>query len=52
VLVQWIEERNHDVGGMGAALEIHTAVKLSNALQGEKFAFVGLPFAKFLRGRT
>lgn len=38
------------IGGMGAALDIRTAVKLPDALRGEKFAFVGLPLAEFLRG--
>ena len=38
------------IGGTGAALDIRTAVKLPDALRGEKFAFVGLPLAEFLRG--
>eukprot|EP00579_Thalassiosira_antarctica_P005377 CAMPEP_0201882036 /NCGR_PEP_ID=MMETSP0902-20130614/12982_1 /ASSEMBLY_ACC=CAM_ASM_000551 /TAXON_ID=420261 /ORGANISM="Thalassiosira antarctica, Strain CCMP982" /LENGTH=366 /DNA_ID=CAMNT_0048410405 /DNA_START=133 /DNA_END=1233 /DNA_ORIENTATION=- len=64
-LAQWIEERNRDVypamkgyqptmsgiGGMGATfLDIRTAVKLPDALRGEKYAFVGLPLAEFIQG--
>lgn len=65
-LAQWIEERNRDVypkmkgyqptmsgiGGIGGAtfLDIRTAVKLPDALRGEKYAFVGLPLAEFLEG--
>lgn len=62
-LAQWIEERNRDVypkmkgyqptmsgiGGLsGTFLDIRTAVKLPDALRGEKYAFVGLPLAEFL----
>jgi len=42
--------RSGGIGGMGAVLDIRTAVKLPDALRGEKFAFVGLPLAEFLRG--
>lgn len=64
-LAQWIEERNRDVypkmkgfqktmsgmGGIGGTfLDIRTAVKLPDALRGEKYAFVGLPLAEFVRG--
>jgi len=64
-LAQWIEERNRDVypnmkgyqptmsgvGGIGGTfLDIRTAVKLPDALRGEKYAFVGLPLAEFLKG--
>lgn len=64
-LAQWIEERNRDVypkmdgyrptmggvGGIGGTfLDIRTAVKLPDALRGEKYAFVGLPLAEFLEG--
>mmetsp|Transcript_21942 Transcript_21942/g.46120 ORF Transcript_21942/g.46120 Transcript_21942/m.46120 type:complete len:360 (+) Transcript_21942:137-1216(+) len=64
-LAQWLEERNRDVypkmegyratmsgiGGIGATfLDIRTAVKLPDALRGEKYAFVGLPLAEFLEG--
>lgn len=64
-LAQWIEERNQDVypkmsgyqqtmsglGGIsGTFLDIRTAVKLPDALRGEKYAFVGLPLAEFVEG--
>lgn len=64
-LAQWIEERNRDVypqmqgyqktmsgiGGIGGTfLDIRTAVKLPDALRGEKYAFVGLPLAEFMKG--
>ena len=65
-LAQWIEERNREVypkmegyqpamsGGMGGIggtfLDIRTAVKLPDALRGEKYAFVGLPLAEFMKG--
>mmetsp|Transcript_27958 Transcript_27958/g.59621 ORF Transcript_27958/g.59621 Transcript_27958/m.59621 type:complete len:232 (-) Transcript_27958:146-841(-) len=64
-LAQWIEERNRDVypkmegyqpsmsgiGGIGGTfLDIQTAVKLPDALRGEKYAFVGLPLAEFIQG--
>lgn len=64
-LAQWIEERNRDVypkmrgyqptmsgiGGIGGTfLDIRTAVKLPDALRGEKYAFVGLPLAEFIEG--
>lgn len=64
-LAQWIEERNRDVypkmngyqptmsgmGGIGGTfLDIRTAVKLPDALRGEKYAFVGLPLAEFMEG--
>lgn len=64
-LAQWIEERNRDVyprmkgyqptmsgvGGIGGTfLDIRTAVKLPDALRGEKYAFVGLPLAEFAQG--
>eukprot|EP01082_Thalassiosira_pseudonana_P015623 g14028.t1 g14028 contig9:993429-994564(-) len=64
-LAQWIEDRNRDVypkmegyratmsgiGGIGGTfLDIRTAVKLPDALRGEKYAFVGLPLAEFLPG--
>jgi len=64
-LAQWIEERNRDVypemegyqstmsgiGGIGGTfLDIRTAVKLPDALRGEKYAFVGLPLAEFVEG--
>lgn len=44
--------RSGGIGGMGAGgvLDIRTAVKLPDALRGEKFAFVGLPLAEFLWG--
>ena len=39
------------VGGIGGTfLDIRTAVKLPDALRGEKYAFVGLPLAEFLEG--
>jgi len=62
-LAQWIEDRNRDVypkmegyqptmsgiGGIGGTfLDIQTAVKLPDALRGEKYAFVGLPLAEFI----
>jgi len=64
-LAQWIEERNRDVypgmkgyqktmsgleGNGGTFLDIRTAVKLPDALRGEKYAFVGLPLAEFMKG--
>ncbi len=64
-LAQWLEERNRDVypkmegyrptmggvGGIGGTfLDIRTAVKLPDALRGEKYAFVGLPLAEFFEG--
>lgn len=64
-LAQWIEERNRDIypnmkgyqptmsgiGGIGGTfLDIRTAVKLPDALRGEKYAFVGLPLAEFMKG--
>lgn len=64
-LAQWLEERNRDVypkmdgyrptmggvGGIGGTfLDIRTAVKLPDALRGEKYAFVGLPLAEFMQG--
>ena len=64
-LAQWLEERNRDVypqmegyqaakarlGGVGGTfLDIRTAVKLPDALRGEKYAFVGLPLAEFIEG--
>jgi len=64
-LAQWLEERNRDVypkmegyrptmsgiGGIGGTfLDIRTAVKLPDALRGEKYAFVGLPMAEFMEG--
>mmetsp|Transcript_16159 Transcript_16159/g.34142 ORF Transcript_16159/g.34142 Transcript_16159/m.34142 type:complete len:384 (+) Transcript_16159:23-1174(+) len=64
-LAQWIEERNRDIypnmkgyqptmsgiGGIGGTfLDIRTAVKLPDALRGEKYAFVGLPLAEFIPG--
>jgi|EP00970_Alexandrium_tamarense_P001329 hypothetical protein len=39
------------IGGIGGTfLDIRTAVKLPDALRGEKYAFVGLPLAEFLPG--
>jgi hypothetical protein len=39
------------IGGIGGTfLDIRTAVKLPDALRGEKYAFVGLPLAEFLEG--
>lgn len=64
-LAQWIEERQRDVypnmrgyqptmagiGGVGGTfLDIRTAVRLPDALRGEKYAFVGLPLAEFVDG--
>lgn len=64
-LAQWIEERNREVypkmkgyqpnmigiRGIGATfLDIRTAVKLPDALRGEKYAFVGLPLSEFIQG--
>ncbi|KAL7511633.1 hypothetical protein ACHAXN_008623 [Cyclotella atomus] len=64
-LANWLEQRNRDVypkmegyratmsgiGGIGGTfLDIRTAVKLPDALRGEKYAFVGLPLAEFLEG--
>jgi len=41
------------IGGIGGTfLDIRTAVKLPDALRGEKYAFVGLPLAEFLAGGT
>jgi len=64
-LAQWLEERNRYVypkmngyqptkariGGVGGTfLDIRTAVKLPDALRGEKYAFVGLPLSEFIGG--
>jgi len=64
-LAAWIEERNRDVypkmkgyqpsmagiGGIGGTfLDIRTAVKLPDALRGEKYAFVGMPLDELLPG--
>lgn len=39
------------IGGIGGTfLDIRTAVKLPDALRGEKYAFVGLPLAEFMEG--
>ena len=39
------------IRGIGATfLDIRTAVKLPDALRGEKYAFVGLPLSEFIQG--